>query len=262
VNTQHSEENLTITLPTNKCVYFASDFHLGISGATSSIEREKLICNWLDTIAPLAHHIFLQGDIFDAWLEYNTAVPKGFVRLLGKLAQLTDAGISITAFTGNHDLWMYGYFEQELNIKVHRKPITVSINNKTFLLGHGDGLGPGDKGYKLLKYFLNNSITKFIYKWLHPDIGIKLAQYFSQKGLHKKQVLEQYQGPDKDFIFKYCKQYAQQHAVHYFVFGHTHYIIDTPVTATSRYINLGDWLNYNSYAVFDGSTMQLKQFGK
>jgi UDP-2,3-diacylglucosamine hydrolase len=251
------QPTLNITLPENKKVYFASDFHLGIPGATSSLDREKLICNWLDAITPTAQHIFLQGDIFDAWLEYTAVVPKGFVRLLGKLAQLSDAGISISAFTGNHDLWMYGYFEQELNIKVYHHPIKVLINDKTFLLGHGDGLGPGDKGYKILKYFLNHTLIKFIYKWLHPDLGIKLAQYFSQKGLHKKQVLEQYLGPDKDFLFQYCTQYANANTVHYFIFGHTHYMVDTPINETARYINLGDWLNYNSYAQFDGTSLEL-----
>jgi UDP-2,3-diacylglucosamine hydrolase len=249
-----------IQLPAGKKIYFASDFHLGIPDHATSLQREKLICTWLDEIAKDAYHIFLLGDIFDAWLEYKTAVPKGFVRLLGKLAQLRDYGIFITAFTGNHDLWMYGYFEQELNIPVHHNPVTVTINNKQFLLGHGDGLGPGDEGYKRLKKFLNNGFCQWLYRWIHPDIGIKMAQYFSYKGIDKKQIDDKFLGEDKEYLILFCKDYLQQQHVDYFLFGHRHYKLEFALPGNSTYINLGDWLQYNSYAVFDGNHCSLQTF--
>jgi UDP-2,3-diacylglucosamine hydrolase len=250
-----------ITIPDGKKIYFASDFHLGMPNHATSLQREKLICKWLDTIAADAYHIFLLGDIFDAWLEYKTAVPKGFVRLLGKLAQLRDDGILITAFTGNHDLWMYGYFEQELNIPVHHDPILVAINDKQFLLGHGDGLGPGDNGYKRLKKFLNNGACQWLYRWIHPDIGIRMAQYFSSRGIDKKQTEDKFLGEDKEYLILFCKDYLQQQQhVDYFLFGHRHYKLEFALPGNSTYINLGDWLQYNSYAMYDGNTCGLHTF--
>jgi UDP-2,3-diacylglucosamine hydrolase len=249
-----------ITLPKGKKIYFASDFHLGIPDAATSLIREKLICAWLDEIKKDAYQIFLLGDIFDAWLEYKTAVPKGFVRLLGKLAQLTDSGIKITAFTGNHDLWMYGYFEQELNIPVYHHPICIRINNQQFVLGHGDGLGPGDAGYKRLKKFLNNKACQWLYQWIHPDIGIRIAQYFSEKGLDKKQTEDTFLGEHKEFLILFCKDYLQQQHADYFLFGHRHYKLCFALNETSTYINLGDWLQYNSYAVYDGLVCSLETY--
>jgi UDP-2,3-diacylglucosamine hydrolase len=249
-----------IQLNVGKRVYFASDFHFGIPNAATSNKREALVCQWLDAISKDAQLIIIQGDIFDAWLEYNTVVPKGTVRFLGKLAQLRDAGITIIAFTGNHDLWMYGYFEQELDIPVYHNPITVSINNVKFVLGHGDGLGPGDAGYKRLKYFLNHPICKWVYKWLHPDIGMPIANYFSGRGVYKKQEQEQYLGDDKEYLVQFCKDYLLHQEAHYFIFGHRHYMKQLSLTPASTYINLGDWLHYNSYAVFDGTQVLLLQW--
>jgi UDP-2,3-diacylglucosamine hydrolase len=246
-----------ITIPTGKKIYFASDFHLGIPSKEKSLTREKLLCKWLDEITPTAHHIFLLGDIFDAWLEYKTVVPKGFVRLLGKLAQLRDSGIAITTFTGNHDLWMYGYFESELDILVLHEPHHVSINGTTFLLGHGDGLGPGDRGYKVLKSLLRNKTLQWLHRWLHPDIGIKLAMYFSGRGLDKKNQEDPFLGADKEYLVQFCNAYVQQNDVTYFIFGHRHQMITHKLNEKSSYINLGDWLRYNSYGVFADDNFSL-----
>jgi UDP-2,3-diacylglucosamine hydrolase len=258
----HFQSLAPITIPVGKKVYFASDFHLGIPSKEISLQREKLLCQWLDEIAPTAHHIFLLGDIFDAWLEYKTVVPKGFVRLLGKLAQLSDAGIAITAFTGNHDLWMYGYFESELNIPVLHEPHLISINNTAFLLGHGDGLGPGDKGYKLLKVVLNNKVLQWLHRWLHPDIGIKMAMYFSGRGLDKKAEEEPFLGEEKEYLVQFCNTYLQENNIQYFIFGHRHQMVNYDLAKGSKYINLGDWLRYNSYGQFDGTSFQLLQYQK
>ncbi|MFM2387988.1 MAG: hypothetical protein RL660_2745 [Bacteroidota bacterium] len=249
----------SIQLLPGKKVYFASDFHLGMPSAAVSLQREKLICEWLKFAATDAQHIFLLGDIFDAWLEYKHVVPKGFTRLLGTLAQLRDAGIAITVFTGNHDLWMYGYFEQEFDIKVLHHEVRLDINDTKFLLAHGDGLGPGDRSYKMLKGFLNNRITKWAYRWLHPDLGIPMAQWFSQRGAYKKSEEEVFHG-EKEYLIQYCHGILEQQQVAHFIFGHRHYMLQHQLSNTSTYTNLGDWLQYNSYAQFDGQALLLKTY--
>ncbi len=251
-----------IQLQPNKKVYFASDFHLGLPNKATSLKREQLIINWLDAIAPTAQHIFLMGDLFDAWIEYKHAVPKGFVRFLGKLAQLKDSGIGITVFTGNHDLWMYGYFEEELNIPVMKQEVAIKINNFQYVIAHGDGLGPGDKGYKFLKSFLNNPICQWLYRWLHPDIGIPLAQFFSFKGINKKEKPKEIFNPEKEYLVQFAKSHLQHSHANYFIFGHRHYMLTYDLGNNSKYINLGDWLQYNSYAVADETGCVLMQYDK
>ncbi len=248
-------------LPEGKKIYFASDFHLGIPDHAASIAREKRLCNWLDSIAADAYKIYLVGDIFDAWFEYKHVVPKGYVRFLGKLAQLTDAGITIEAFTGNHDLWMRGYFKEELNIPVHYHYITETYNNKHFLIGHGDGLGPGDHGYKLLKKVMSNPFSQWLYRRIHPDSGVGIASWLSRLGPKHTDAI-----PDKTFLgeqewlVQFCReQLAAQH-FDYFLFGHRHIAIEYPLADNSLYINLGDWIKFDSYAVFDGITTELKYY--
>jgi UDP-2,3-diacylglucosamine hydrolase len=250
-----------IILPANKKVYFASDFHLGIPNHATSLQREKLICNWLENIAPTAEHIFLLGDLFDAWIEYKLVVPKYFTRFLGTLAKLSDAGIPITVFVGNHDLWMYGYFEKELNIPVLHEPVKVSINSAQFLLGHGDGLGPGDAKYKALKKLMTNKVCQKLFSWLHPDVGVRFGNYFSQSGYDKKEHEQVFLG-EKEFLIQFCKAHVQIEPIDYFVFGHRHYKLQHAITPQSTYINLGDWLQYNSYGAFDGTSFHLLEHKK
>jgi len=241
-------------------IYFASDLHLGTPSKILSAEREKRFVQWLDDIRHDAEEIFLVGDLFDFWHEYTTVVPKGFVRLQGKIAELSDAGISIHVFTGNHDLWMYGYFEEELGVKVYRQPITREWNGKQFFIGHGDGLGPSDHGYKFIKKVFANPACQFLFKWLHPDIGVGVASYFSRKSRygnntqHKKEV---FMGEDKEWLVQYCQRVLTRQPIDYFVFGHRHLPLDISLNGKSRYINLGDWLDYSSYAVFDGTDLKL-----
>lgn len=243
-------------------IYFASDFHLGIPDAARSLEREKRIVRWLDSIAPSASEIFLVGDLFDAWFEYKRVVPKGFTRLIGKIAQLTDSGIKVHVFTGNHDMWMFGYLEQEAGVKLYHAPIEREWNGKKFLIGHGDGLGPGDRGYKFIKKIFRNKACQWFYARLHPNFGLGMAEYFSRKGYDKKEDQRKYLGDDKEYLVLYCKEVLQQKHIDFFVFGHRHLPLDKPVGASSRYINLGDWIVYNTYAVFDGNDLQLNVFEK
>ena len=243
-----------------KKTYFVSDFHLGVNARLSSSERERQVCRWLDQVSHDAEAIYLVGDLFEFWFEYKTVVPKGFTRFLGKLAALRDAGIPIYAFTGNHDLWMFGYFEQELDIPVYRKPIQREIHGKQFVIGHGDGLGPGDLGYKRMKKLFTHPLSQWLYSWLHPDWGTRLAHFFSGKSRAATPPEERsWLGEDKEWLLQYCqRKVAQGLEPDYFIFGHRHLPIDWRLSNNkSRYINLGEWMHHCSYAVFDGTELQM-----
>ena len=247
-----------MVLETGKKVYFLSDFHLGAPNDTESRKREDRLVRFLQDARKDAGIIFIVGDIFDFWFEYKTVVPKGFVRILGTLAQLADEGIQLHIFTGNHDLWMQDYLSKELNAKLYFEPQAFTIQNKQFLIGHGDGLGPGDKGYKRLKKIFTNPICQWLFRWLHPDAGIQLANYFSRKSRAKTGNADEiFLGEDKEWLILYAKEQAKTMAVDYFIFGHRHYAIDLRLNDKSRYINLGDWIRLNTYAVFDGTDLQL-----
>lgn len=242
--------------------YFASDFHLGADARLSSRERERQIVRWLNQIQADADQIFLVGDVFDYWFEYQKVVPKGFVRLLGKLAELRDAGIPIYFFTGNHDMWMFRYFEEELDIPVFRQPQIFEIEGKTFFIGHGDGLGPGDFGYKFIKGVFSNPLCQWLFERLHPNFGIWLMRFWSGKSREYTAPEESgFLGETREWLVAYCHRKLTTQYADFFVFGHRHLPIDfTLNNAKSRYINLGDWLHHNSYAVFDGKNMEIRFF--
>jgi len=245
----------------SKKIYFLSDFHLGAPDAASSLVREKRICRFLDAAKADAATIFIVGDLFDFWFEYSTVVPKGYVRILGKLAELTDSGIAIHFFVGNHDMWMKNYFQSELNIPVYFEPKTFVFNNKKFLIGHGDGLGPGDKGYKMMKTVFRNPACQWLFGILPPYFGIGLANYFSKKSRAQTgQVDKKFLGEENEWLIIYSKEILQKEHYDYFIFGHRHLPIDVELKGNSRYINLGEWIKYNSYAVFDGDTLTLQYY--
>lgn len=241
-----------------KKIYFLSDFHLGAPNKAQSNLRELRLVRFLQNAKKDAAAIFIVGDIFDFWFEYKTVVPKGFVRILGCLADLADAGIELHIFTGNHDLWMKDYLTEELNAKIYFEPREFTLGSKKFFIGHGDGLGPGDQGYKFMKKIFTNPLCKWLFGWLHPDLGIQLANYFSSKSRAKTGTSDEvFMGEEKEWLIIYSKQKAKEINAHYFIFGHRHYPLDIAINENSRYINLGDWLRSNSYAVFDGQDMQL-----
>ncbi|WNH08750.1 UDP-2,3-diacylglucosamine diphosphatase [Thalassobellus suaedae] len=245
-------------IPKGKKIYFASDNHLGAPTQEASRPREKKFVAWLDHIKHDAAAIFLLGDLFDFWFEYKTVVPKGFTRTLGKLAELSDSGIPIYYFVGNHDLWMNGYFEDELNIPVYHKPKEFTFNNKTFFIGHGDGLGPHDKGYKRMKKVFTNPFFKWLFRWAHPDIGMRVAQYLSVKNkLISGDDDAKFLGDDNEWLVQYSKHKLKDKHRDFFVFGHRHLPLEIPLNATSKYINLGDWIQYYTYGVFDGENFEL-----
>lgn len=242
-----------------KKIYFLSDFHLGVPDHASSLEREKRIVAFLDQAKQDAAMIFVVGDLFDFWFEYRTVVPKGYVRILGKLAEITDSGIPVHFFVGNHDMWMSGYFEKELNIPVFYEPRTYTFNGVKMLVGHGDGLGPGDHGYKFIKKVFRNPACQFLFGLLPPFFGISLANFFSKRSrIMTGSTDEKFLGEDKEWLVAYSKDKLKQEHFDYFIFGHRHLPIDLQLNNNSKYINLGDWIKYNSYAEFDGTGVQLK----
>jgi UDP-2,3-diacylglucosamine hydrolase len=250
-----------MNIPSGKKIYFASDNHLGAPSRELSLPREKKFVKWLDTVKKDAAVIFLLGDLFDFWFEYKHVVPKGFTRTLGKLAELSDSGIPIYYFVGNHDLWMNGYFEKELNIPVYHEPREYIFNKTTFLIGHGDGLGPGDRGYKRMKRVFTNPFSKWLFKWLHPDLGVKLAQYFSVKNkLISGEEDVKFLGEDNEWLVQYCKRQLEEKHRNYFVFGHRHLPLQIDLKNNSEYINLGDWITYFTYGIFDGEKFTLETF--
>ncbi|MBL7471319.1 UDP-2,3-diacylglucosamine diphosphatase [Robertkochia sediminum] len=248
-------------VPHGKKVYFASDNHLGAPTTAESAGRERKFVTWLDQVKDDAAAIFLLGDLFDFWFEYKTVVPKGFTRTLGKLAEITDAGIPVYFFVGNHDLWMDGYFEEELNIPVYHEPQEFEFNGKKFFIGHGDGLGPGDKGYKRMKKVFTNPFSKWLFRWLHPDLGVRLAQYLSVKNkLISGDDDVHFLGEDNEWLVQYCKRKLEQEHRDYFVFGHRHLPMEIDLGSGSQYINLGDWIGYYTYGEFDGQQLELKKY--
>ena len=245
----------------NKKIYFLSDFHLGAPNAASSLEREKIIVRFLDEIKHDATEIFLVGDMFDFWYEYRKVVPKGYVRLLGKLAELTDAGIPIHFFVGNHDMWMKDYFQKELNIPVYFEPKEFERQGKRFLIGHGDGLGPGDHGYKRLKKVFRNPACQWLFGILPPVMGMGLANWMSRRSRAQTGASEEvFLGEEKEWLIIYCKEKLAEKKFDFFVFGHRHLAIDFRLPDGSRYINLGDWIRYFTYAEFDGNELNLKSY--
>lgn len=238
--------------------YFASDIHLGIPDYKTSLEREKKLCNWLDYVSKDATDIYLMGDVFDFWFEYKTAVPKGFTRLLGKIAALTDRGINIFMFKGNHDMWMFGYLEKECGVKTISNELILEENGKRIFLHHGDGLGPGEQGYKWLRGFFRSSVCQWLFARLHPNFGIGLALLLSRRSrLSQKGKYEQYHGDDKEYLTLFCKELLNKEHYDYFIFGHRHLPLKVEIAKNSTYINLGEWFNRPHYAVFNGETVEL-----
>jgi len=236
-------------------IYFASDFHLGSPNCKESLKREKKIISWLNEIEKDAKKIYLLGDIFDFWFEYEKVVPKGFVRLLAKLADLVDKGIKIHFLVGNHDMWMRDYLEKEIGLKVHFKEFIIEEDNQLIFLGHGDGLGKGDYKYKILKSLFTSNICRWLFSRLHPNFGLGLGQAWSTKS-RKKQ--ENPTSEEKEILVEYCKEQQKNNPVDYYVFGHRHVPMEVKIDERANYVNLGDWIHHYSYAVLSNKKLELK----
>jgi UDP-2,3-diacylglucosamine hydrolase len=250
-----------VNLTPGKKIYFISDFHLGVPNDTDSRKREDKIVAWLNSISNDVQILYLMGDVFDYWFEYKEVVPRGYVRLLGKLAELSDAGVEMHYFTGNHDMWVFDYLPKEIGLQIHRAPIQREYNDKKFFLGHGDGLGPGDYGYKFIKKVFANKLAQWLFARIHPNTGIGLMKFFSRRSRIATGTSDDvYLGDDKEWLMIYSREVLQKEHYDYFVFGHRHMPLDKALSGNSRYINLGEWINHFTYAVYDGQELQLKKY--
>ena len=245
-----------------KRIYFASDFHLGIDTTFSSKTREKFICQWMDQIKDSALALYILGDIFDFWFEYKNVIPRGFSRILGKIAEWTDEGIPIYIFRGNHDMWMFSYFKEEFGIEIFSTQQILEIGKHRFFLAHGDGLGPGDKGYKILKRIFANKLCQWLFARLHPNFAFRLAHFWSGKSRDRHpDPAELNIEMEKEWLYIFANEELDRNDIDYFIFGHRHIPINQALkNGSSRYINLGDWMSHFTYAEYDGEKVELRQF--
>jgi UDP-2,3-diacylglucosamine hydrolase len=243
-----------------KKIYFASDFHLGSPNHKESRIREDRIVRWLNAIEPTCSELFLMGDVFDFWFEYKNVVPKGFIRLQGKLATMSDAGIKIYFFKGNHDMWVNDYFTKEMGIQIISDAFEMEREGKTFYLHHGDGLGPGDYKYKFLRKIFRNPVCHWLFSMLPPRIGLGIASGWSDHSRAAGLKEEVFLGEDQEWLAIYAHEQLKRQHYDYFIFGHRHLALNLQLTPDSLYVNLGEWLTFSSYAVFDGKALTLNYF--
>ncbi len=246
-------------------MYFISDSHFGVPDREKSLVRERLFIELLEEVKKDASEIYIMGDLFEFWFEYKTVIQKGYVRLFGKLAEITDSGIPVYFFRGNHDVWAFNYLAGEINIRIYADTMIREINGKVFFLGHGDGLGKGDNGYKLLKKVFRNRVNQWLFRWLHPDVGTALGLFWSNKSrvANENTGLEKVNQAGLDRLTGYCRRTLQNHPeIDYFVFGHIHKPEVTDLSGKSKYFSIGDWINHYSYLVFDGEKLEHKFFKK
>lgn len=240
-------------------IYFASDAHLGYPNHDESLVREKRFVKWLETIRHDASEIYLLGDIFDYWYEYKKVVPRGFTRLLGKISEITDSGIPIHYFTGNHDISIYDYLPLETGVTVQYKPLRKTLNGLTFFMAHGDGLDPADKTYRRIRRIYVNPTFQWFFSKLHPNFTIWFAHKWSYSSRSSK-MLPGFKGEENESMIQYARELFIKEDIDFFIFGHRHIPLDFPLNEKSRLIYLGDWLTHFTYAVLDGKDLELKKF--
>ena len=242
-------------------LYFITDAHLGVGADTR--EREKELCHLLDEMQHDAAMIVFLGDMFDFWFSYRHVVPRGHIRILGKMAELADKGIEMHYFIGNHDMWLFDYLEKEMSITMHGEPTLITFGGKHFLMGHGDGLGHLDRHYDLLKRVFrgrfNQKLFSILPEWM--TFGLALRWSDSSKQKHKREDLS-FKGEEGEGILRYCKQRVQTEDIDYCVFGHRHTPISTTLSVKSnghdvQYVNVGNWFTERSYAEYDGTVLRL-----
>ncbi|MCB2219909.1 MAG: UDP-2,3-diacylglucosamine diphosphatase [Bacteroidetes bacterium] len=256
---------MNLTKENGKKIYFVSDCHFGVPNREQSRKREERFIAWLDEIITDAEAIYIMGDLFEFWFEYKTVIQKGYIRLLGKLAEVSDAGIPIYFFRGNHDVWAFDYLADELNFKIYPDTLITTLKGHKFFLGHGDGLGHGDNGYKFLKKVFRNRLNQFLFRWLHPDIGTGMGLYWSNKSrvANENHGLEAVNQAGIDRIAGYCNEVLRKDPdIEYFIFGHVHRPEVIDLNGKAKYYSIGDWINYYSYLVYDGEKVEHHYFKK
>ena len=241
-------------------IYFASDAHLGMHPADKSIEREKLLVKWLEEVRKDATEIYLLGDMLDYWFEYRKVVPRGFTRFLGKIAEITDQGIPVHYFTGNHDVWVFDYLPEETGVIVHTEPVVCEMNGKRFYIAHGDGLGLTEKGFRILKSIFISKTMQWLYARIHPNCATSFAHFWSKKSRYAKGISVEYKGEDKEELLIYAREILKKEHYDFFIFGHRHIPLEYNLSGKSKLFILGDWIVNNTYAVFDGENVFLKRY--
>ena len=241
-------------------IYFASDLHLGMYPLEESRKKELHFVQWLEEIRPDAKELWLLGDIFDYWFEYKKVIPRGFTRFLGKIAEITDAGVTVNLFTGNHDVWIFNYLPQEVGVNVYRDPISREYGGRKFLIAHGDGLGPGQLGYKFLKGMFTSKILQWMFARLHPNFATGLAHRWSKKSRSDKGVTTEWLGDDKEYLVRFAREKLKEEHFDYFIFGHRHLPLVLDLNEKSKLLYLGDWIENFTYGVIDGGKIELKHY--
>ncbi len=242
----------------NGKIYFASDFHLGLPTGVSPLEREKKVVKWLNSISGSAKEIYLLGDVFDFWWEYKLVVPKGFTRFLGTIASITDSGIPVHFFTGNHDMWVGDYLVKECGVIIHTRPVTKEFNGKRIHLAHGEGLGTNDRGYKILLSIFRNKPLRAMYSALHPSIGVGIGLKWSLSSRLGKGIKKEFLGEEKEDLVRYAKSILKTERIDYFIFGHRHLAMPYRLSDSIEILFLGDWIKTGSYAEWDTNTLYFK----
>ncbi len=247
-------------MPVKGKIYFVSDVHLGAPALKNNRERELRFARWLDSIENDVSALFLLGDIFDFWYEYKKVAPRGFSRILSRIAGLTDRGIPVHFFTGNHDVWVFDYLPEETGVILHRNEFVTGIYGKRFFLAHGDGLDPDDKGDLFLKKIFVNKTLQWLFSRLHPNFAFHIAHKWSKSSrLGKMDEKEEFKVKNEG-MYKFAVNYLQKEYVDYFIFGHRHQMVNEKIDSKTNFILLGDWIKYNSFGVFDGEKFELKIF--
>lgn len=252
-------------------VYFVSDLHFGIPNKTDSLKREQLFVEWLSSIQSIADEIYIMGDLFDFWYEYKEVVPKGYIRVLGKIAELSDSGVKIFFFKGNHDMWEFGYLDKELGITTYNKPIVKTISNKRFYLAHGDGLGRGDNGYKFIKAVFKAKVNQWLFGLIHPDLGVRMGLFFSRRSrlanMNNPKLRDRLDSETQmneivmQPLVTYSKEYLEKDpTIDFFIYGHWHKPQIIKLTEKTLYANVGDWLTNFTFLEFDGNNLSLKNY--
>lgn len=248
-------ERIQIKLKKNKKAYFAGDFHFGIPNDEESTRREKKVIEWLESIENHAQELFLLGDIFDFWFEYKHVVPKNYFNFLSKISRMIDNGINVHFFKGNHDMWTIDYFEK-IGLKVYNDYQSFNIDKQNIIVGHGDGLGKGDSGYKIIKSIFKNKILQFLFRMLHPDLGMKLGMHLSRSNKNR----EDHTDINNERIYRFCKEYNNKEINDAYIFGHSHKVSEKEISELSTYYNTGEWISQSNYLVYKSGKFNLKNF--
>ncbi len=245
-----------------KKIYFASDAHLGLTLFEERKSAEKRLVRWMDSIKETCKELYFLGDMFDYWFEYKYVIPKGFARFIGKMAEFIDAGIPVYLFTGNHDIWMFGYFQDEIGATICDHDIVKELFGKKFYMAHGDGLGDPSLSFRLLRGFFRNKPCQAMYKWIHPDATMPFGLSWSKFNRKKKRgnKAEKYLGPEKEFLVQFAQKHREENEIDFYIFGHRHIDLDLTIEQESRVIILGDWIQKFTYAVWDGERLEVKHF--